>query len=100
MKPLLGVKKDEKNSVCTVKHGGGGLMVWGCFSSKGNLVRIDGEMNTLRYQNILEGNYVKLSLMQKGGIRRGRPGGCRLFNRVMWDVSAVVRIQKEETVSK
>lgn len=42
----------------TVKHGGGSLMVWGCFSSNavGNIVKIDGKMTGESYVNILNEN--------------------------------------------
>ncbi len=38
---------DPKNTVPTVKHGGGNIMLWGCFSAKGTeqLHRIKGTMN-------------------------------------------------------
>ena len=40
----------------TIKHGGGGIMVWGCFGGfgMGPLVKIDGIMDRFVYQNILE----------------------------------------------
>src|SRR5262249_11676118 len=40
----------------TVKHGGGSLMVWGCFTAYGvgNLVRIDSNMTAAIYCEILE----------------------------------------------
>ena len=48
----------EKNTLPTVKHGGGSLMFWGCFvsSSTGNLQRVDGIMNSIKYQEILQQN--------------------------------------------
>ena len=42
----------EKNTLPTVKHGGDSLMFWGCFESlgTGNLQRVDGIMNSIKYQ--------------------------------------------------
>lgn len=42
----------------TVKHGGGSLMVWGCFNwwNTGPLVKIDGVMKKEDYLNILQTN--------------------------------------------
>lgn len=50
--------------VPTVKHGGGSVMVWGCFSScgVGDLVRIDGIMRKEEYKTILENNAVPSGL--------------------------------------
>ncbi len=46
----------KKNIIPTVKHGGGSLMVWGCFATSGRLVIIDGTINSALYQKILKEN--------------------------------------------
>ena len=42
---------NPKNTLPTVKHGGGNLMLWGCFSANGTgrLHRIEGRMNGAMY---------------------------------------------------
>ena len=49
---------NPKNTIPTVKHGGGNLMLWGCFSAKGTgrLQRIEGRMNGAMYREILGDN--------------------------------------------
>ncbi|KAI4888362.1 hypothetical protein NFI96_011255, partial [Prochilodus magdalenae] len=49
---------DPKNTVPTVKHGGGSIMFWGCFSAKGTglLHRITGKMDGAMYRTILRDN--------------------------------------------
>ena len=45
----------------TVKHGGGSIMLWGCFSAgeTGRLVRIEGKMNGAKYREILDENLLQ-----------------------------------------
>ncbi|CDQ61153.1 unnamed protein product [Oncorhynchus mykiss] len=54
-------KKDEynpKNTIPTMKHGGGNIILWGCFSAKGTgrLHRIEGRMDGVMYHEILVNN--------------------------------------------
>jgi hypothetical protein len=48
----------KPGTIHTVKHGGGSIMLWGCFSAAGagRLVRIEGKMNSAKYREILDEN--------------------------------------------
>lgn len=50
-----------KNLRATVKHGGGGVMVWACMAATGvgNLVFIDGNMDKTLYLNVLKENLLQ-----------------------------------------
>ncbi len=43
---------DPKNTISTIKHGGGNIMLWWCFSAKGTgqLHRIKGTMDGAMYR--------------------------------------------------
>ena len=47
-----------KNTVPTVKFGGGSIMIWECFSAKGvnKISVIDGKMIAQKYKQILQEN--------------------------------------------
>lgn len=46
----------EKTTLCIVKHGGDMVMLWGCFASSGtgNLQRVEGKMDSIKYQESLQ----------------------------------------------
>uniref|UniRef100_A0A4W5QNH0 Tc1-like transposase DDE domain-containing protein n=1 Tax=Hucho hucho TaxID=62062 RepID=A0A4W5QNH0_9TELE len=45
----------KPGTIPTMKHGGGSIMLWGCFSEAGigRLVRIEGKMNGAKYREML-----------------------------------------------
>ena len=64
-----GERMDSTCLVPTVKHGGGGVMVWGCFAGDtvGDLFKIEGTLNQHGYHSILQ--------------RHAIPSGLRLVGR-------------------
>ena len=49
----------KPGTIPTVKHGGGSIMLWGCFSGTGRLVLIKGKMNRAKYREILDENLLQ-----------------------------------------
>lgn len=62
-----GTALEKENLAPTVKHGGGGVMVWGCMAAEGvgKLVFIESTMDQFAYLNILKTN-MKQSVRQLG----------------------------------
>jgi transposase len=67
-----GTAYESNNTIPTVKHGGGSIMVWGCFTAHGTgaLHIIDGKMDGAMYRQILEKSLI--------------PSAKRLFKKRKW----------------
>ncbi|KAG2465241.1 TCB1 transposase, partial [Polypterus senegalus] len=66
-----GTAHRQANTIPTVKHGGGSIMLWGCFSvaGTGRLVRIKGKMTAAMYRDILDENLLQNALDLRLGRR-------------------------------
>ncbi len=49
------------NTIPTVKHGGGSIMLWAVFQRRG-LVQVEGKLNGAKYRDILNKNLVLSTL--------------------------------------
>ncbi|KAF0046089.1 hypothetical protein F2P81_002618 [Scophthalmus maximus] len=63
-----GERMDSTCLVPTVKHGGGGVMVWGCFAGDtvGDLFKIEGILNQHGYHSILQRHAIPFGLRVVG----------------------------------
>ncbi|KAL0168713.1 hypothetical protein M9458_036935, partial [Cirrhinus mrigala] len=61
---------DPKNTIPTVKHGGGNIMLWGCLSAEGTgkLHHIKGSMDGAMYCQILGENLLPSLKMGRGWV--------------------------------
>lgn len=64
-----GTTHHQANIITTVKHGGGSIMLWQCFSVAGTrrLVRIEGKMKAGMYKDILDKNLLQKLLPSDWG---------------------------------
>ncbi|KAG2470074.1 TCB1 transposase, partial [Polypterus senegalus] len=66
-----GTAHHQANTIPIVKHDGGSIMLWGCFSAAGTgrLVRIKGKMTAAIYRDILDENLLQSTLDHRLGRR-------------------------------
>ena len=61
----------KPGTIPTVKHGGGSILLWVCFSTaeNGRLVRIEEKMNGAKYRQILDENLLQSAQILRPGQR-------------------------------
>ena len=69
----------KPGTIPTMKHGGGSIMLWGCFSAEGTgrLVRIEGKMNGAKYKEFLDENLLQSAQDLRLGVKVHLPTGQR-----------------------
>uniref|UniRef100_A0AC34RLD5 Transposase n=1 Tax=Panagrolaimus sp. JU765 TaxID=591449 RepID=A0AC34RLD5_9BILA len=62
-----GARNNQKYQKPTIKHGGGNVLVWGCFSSSGvgPIRRIEGIMDSIMYRDIMENTMLPFARQTK-----------------------------------
>ena len=60
MRRAVGEEFDESCIQTTVKHGGRGIMVWGCMTRNGlgNCIRVEGNIDQFKYLDILQNTMI------------------------------------------